>query len=53
MLQTDFSWFFREKDIVRRAMEVHESWTPCFFVLIPTSTTVLNDMVRLQCYLII
>ena len=31
-----FSWFFREKYIVREVMEARESWMPCFFVLIPT-----------------
>ena len=36
VLQTNFSRFFREKYIVRHVMEARESWTPCFFMSIPT-----------------
>ena len=36
VLQMDFSQFFREKYTVRCVVEAHESWTPCFFVSIPT-----------------
>ena len=36
VLQTDFSWFFHEKYIVRRVMEARESLMPCFFMSIPT-----------------
>ena len=36
VVQTDFSWFFHEKYMVRCLMEVRESWMPCFFVSVPT-----------------
>ena len=40
----DFSWFFREKYIVRRVMEARGSRTPCFSCRsLLLSTTVLND----------
>ena len=38
---------FCEKYIVRRIMEVRESWTPCFLCRsLLLSTTVLNDLVE-------
>ena len=40
-----FQSVFCEKYIVRRVMEVRESWTPCFLCRsLLLSTTVLNDI---------